>query len=184
MNIMIIIVVVFILETVNGCPPQPPGNCYSGTYTLAASSGGFQNQACGNVINREWCAVSYMPATQQANFGCANNFQQQIGGPICGDGPNFINQQGCSMVNTENGPCYFCCCKGGSCNDPRVFAREAAKLPINSGGQMIGGGGGYINQPSYPNSPLYSMPWYNSSNSLSPFLTLLILLFLGFRAVF
>ncbi|CAB3401264.1 unnamed protein product [Caenorhabditis bovis] len=177
-NIQTISSIFLIFYNINktlSCPPQPNGNCYYGQYQLSTMSGGFQNQACGTAINRDWCTVSYMPATQQANFGCASNFPIRIGGAICGDGPGFINSQGCSMVNTENGPCYFCCCKGGSCNHPQVFAREASKLPIN----QIPTYQGSSNGQSAPN--YYPIPWYNTSaKTANPlFVVVIVLLILA-----
>ncbi|KIH55378.1 hypothetical protein ANCDUO_14464 [Ancylostoma duodenale] len=38
------------------------------------------------------------------------------------------------QANTPSGPCYFCCCRGGSCNHPVIFAREASRLSISPQG--------------------------------------------------
>ncbi|ETN74317.1 hypothetical protein NECAME_13061, partial [Necator americanus] len=102
--------------------------------TTTSYSGGVVNRRCAETINKDWCAVSYYPFTNTANFGCANEFSIPFGSATCGDGPGFINQQGCSMANTASGPCYFCCCRGGSCNHPAVFAREAAQISISPQG--------------------------------------------------
>ncbi|KAK6017573.1 hypothetical protein OSTOST_16902, partial [Ostertagia ostertagi] len=91
-------------------------------------AGGITSRKCSNTINKEWCAVSYFASGNTANFGCANEFAIPFGSMTCGDGPGFINTQGCSMANTPSGPCYFCCCRGGSCNHPAVFAREVSRL--------------------------------------------------------
>ncbi|EYC09365.1 hypothetical protein Y032_0061g3300 [Ancylostoma ceylanicum] len=105
------------------------------TVTITTSySGGIVNRRCAETVNREWCAVSYLPFTNIANFGCANDFAIPFGTATCGDGPGFINQQGCSMANTPSGPCYFCCCRGGSCNHPAIFAREASRLSVSPQG--------------------------------------------------
>ncbi|CAI2349130.1 unnamed protein product [Caenorhabditis sp. 36 PRJEB53466] len=155
-----------------GCPPQPNGNCYYGEYALSKNQGGFQNQQCGQATNRDWCAVSYQPATQTANFGCASTFPIEVGGQVCGEGAFNVNQQGCSMVQTINGPCYFCCCKGGSCNHPQIFAREASKLPINNQLQQNQMYSAYDRRQSY-----YPMGWYNTASQPSnPFLLVAIIL--------
>uniref|UniRef100_A0A0K0DDG7 CX domain-containing protein n=1 Tax=Angiostrongylus cantonensis TaxID=6313 RepID=A0A0K0DDG7_ANGCA len=91
-------------------------------------SGGIINRRCAETVNRNWCAVSFYTFGRTASFGCANDFAIPFGAQTCGDGPGFINQQGCRMANTPFGPCYFCCCRGGSCNHPAVFARDAASV--------------------------------------------------------
>ncbi|KAF1759968.1 hypothetical protein GCK72_008213 [Caenorhabditis remanei] len=126
----------------------------------------------------------YQPATQQANFGCASNFPIEVGGAVCGEGAGFVNQQGCSMVNTRNGPCYFCCCKGGSCNHPQVFAREASKLPINQQQMQTYNPTAYN---PYSGQNYYPFQWYNTASTPSnPFfliaIILIIFLVLGFSA--
>ncbi|KJH43490.1 hypothetical protein DICVIV_10496 [Dictyocaulus viviparus] len=101
----------------------------NGTVTISSVySGGITNRRCAETLNRDWCAVSYYSYGDVANFGCANDFTIPFGTEACGDGPGFINQQGCRMDNTPSGPCYFCCCRGGSCNNPVLFARSAASL--------------------------------------------------------
>ncbi|VDM68416.1 unnamed protein product, partial [Strongylus vulgaris] len=100
---------------------------------ISSSNGGaVVNRRCAETANKDWCAVSYYPYVNTANFGCANEFFVPFGSATCGDGPGFINQQGCSMANTPTGPCYFCCCRGGLCNHPAIFAREAARIPVST----------------------------------------------------
>ncbi|VDO41934.1 unnamed protein product [Haemonchus placei] len=97
---------------------------------------------CSNPLQKQ--CFSYFSASGSANFGCANDFAVPFGSMTCGDGPGFINTQGCSMANTASGPCYFCCCRGGSCNHPAVFAREAQRLPtFPQGFQQLYFGGGH-----------------------------------------
>uniref|UniRef100_A0A183FGD0 UPAR/Ly6 domain-containing protein n=1 Tax=Heligmosomoides polygyrus TaxID=6339 RepID=A0A183FGD0_HELPZ len=108
-------------------------------WTVALSNvyaGEITTRRCAATINKEWCAVSFYSAANTANFGCANDFAIPFGSMTCGDGPGFINQQGCSMANTPSGPCYFCCCRGGSCNHPAIFAREASQLSISQQGMQ------------------------------------------------
>ncbi|CAJ0597202.1 unnamed protein product [Cylicocyclus nassatus] len=83
---------------VKACPPQQ-GTCYSGSASLSSRYGGnIVNRRCADTANRDWCAVSYYPHTDIANFGCANEFTLPFGSATCGDGAGSINQQGCSMV--------------------------------------------------------------------------------------
>ncbi|WKY02385.1 hypothetical protein Q1695_015994 [Nippostrongylus brasiliensis] len=124
-----VLVTIQAAHLVTACPPQPIGNCYAGTVLISSPyTGGIVTRKCAPTLNREWCAVSFYASTSTASFGCANDFTIPFGSMTCGDGPGFINQQGCSMANTASGPCYFCCCRGGSCNHPEVFAREALRV--------------------------------------------------------
>ncbi|PAV91865.1 hypothetical protein WR25_15618 [Diploscapter pachys] len=79
------------------------GYCYAGQYLLGTQyqygyQGAVQNQQCGRGI-QDWCAVTYMPNSQQAQFGCANSIQPYVGTPMCGDGPGMVNHQGCQMAS-------------------------------------------------------------------------------------
>ncbi|CAI4232255.1 unnamed protein product [Auanema sp. JU1783] len=101
----------------------------------------------------------YQPAANLANFGCASSFRQQVGMPTCGDSALSINQQGCNMVNTASGPCYLCCCKGGSCNHPQVFAQQAQ----------------YAFNDAFPNQHMFGLTGATSS-SMTLVTSILILL--------
>ncbi|WKY02386.1 hypothetical protein Q1695_015994 [Nippostrongylus brasiliensis] len=119
-----VLVTIQAAHLVTACPPQPIGNCYAGTVLISSPyTGGIVTRKCAPTLNREWCAVSFYASTSTASFGCANDFTIPFGSMTCGDGPGFINQQGCSMANTASGPCYFCCCRGGSCNHPEDYKR-------------------------------------------------------------
>ncbi|UMM25904.1 hypothetical protein L5515_005530 [Caenorhabditis briggsae] len=154
-----------------------------GSYNYLTSQSPFQfttnSPFYGNLKDSFTSAYPrYQPATQQANFGCAANFPIEVGGAVCGEGAGFVNQQGCSMVNTPNGPCYFCCCKGGSCNHPSIFAREAAKLPMNQQQIQTYNPSGYN---PYSRQNYYPMPWYNTASQPSnPFflIAIIIIIFL------
>lgn len=39
---------------------KPINNPFPGQYVLSNSQGGFQNQQCGQALNRDWCAVSWV----------------------------------------------------------------------------------------------------------------------------
>uniref|UniRef100_A0A2Q4RCM4 Uncharacterized protein n=1 Tax=Caenorhabditis japonica TaxID=281687 RepID=A0A2Q4RCM4_CAEJA len=80
------------------------------------------------------------------------------------------------MVNTPNGPCYFCCCKGGSCNHPQIFAREASKLPINQ--HQAAPYNPYGNGGHRPSQNYYPMGWYTgtAAQTNNPFFLVAVIL--------
>ncbi|KHN75557.1 hypothetical protein Tcan_11691 [Toxocara canis] len=110
-----------------GCSTAPPATCYSGT-AFANDQSGITFESCRDDCLKDWCSARYVhDSTPIVEYHCANAHPIEPFTMRCGEGASAINNGGCQRAVASNGqPCYYCCCQGTACNDPRTFLSEVS----------------------------------------------------------